>query len=65
VVESNNVDRLDEARDELLKILQEEDLSAAPVLVLANKQDVPAALTPAQIADHMGLPNITGRKWFI
>lgn len=38
VVDSNDRERVGEARDELFKMLQEDELRDAVVLVLANKQ---------------------------
>merc|ERR1712124_75358 len=39
VVDSNDRDRLDDAREELSKMLGENELHGAALLVLANKQD--------------------------
>ena len=43
VVDSSDVERLDEAASELSKVLGEPELAAARLLVLANKQDLPTA----------------------
>ena len=51
VVDSNDTDRLDEACYELHKMLKEEELRDASLLVLANKQDLPNAAPAAAIAD--------------
>ena len=40
VVDSNDIDRIDEARDELHKLLEEDELRDAILLVYANKQDL-------------------------
>merc|ERR1711899_403490 len=45
VVDSNDRDRIDENREELHKMLAEEELRDAVLLVFANKQDLPGALT--------------------
>jgi len=39
VVDSNDPGRIDEARDELQKVMGEDELKGAVLLVLANKQD--------------------------
>merc|ERR1719232_265998 len=41
VVDSNDRDRIDENREELHKMLAEEELRDAVLLVFANKQDLP------------------------
>ena len=49
LVDSNDIDRIDEARDELHRVLSDEILFGIPVLVLANKQDLIGALSCADI----------------
>merc|ERR1712146_627859 len=44
VVDSNDRDRIDDARDELHKMINDEELKDAIVLVYANKQDLPGAM---------------------
>ena len=44
VIDWTDVDRLDVARDELHFILAEPELKTVPILVLANKQDLPDAV---------------------
>jgi signal recognition particle receptor subunit beta len=41
VVDSGDRERLGEAREELFGILDSIDMQGVPVLVLANKQDLP------------------------
>lgn len=65
VVDSNDRDRIEEARDELKKMLSEEELRNATVLVFANKQDLPNAMPVADLTQELGLPNLTNRKWFV
>ena len=42
--------------------LQEEELSDAYLLVFANKQDLPNALTVSELTDRLGLHNIKSRQ---
>jgi len=65
VVDSNDNERIAEARDELTKMLQEDELKEAVVLVFANKQDLPNAMTISQITDKLGLQNMRSNKWYI
>ena len=65
VVDSNDRDRISEARDELHRMLNEDELRDAVLLVFANKQDLPNAMTAAEITDKLGLHSIRQRHWFI
>ena len=65
VVDSNDTERIDDAREELHKMLAEEELKDACLLVMANKQDLPGAMTPPDIADGLGLHTIRGRSWHL
>lgn len=66
VVDSNDRDRLPTARDELSKMLGEEELQGAAVLILANKQDIPGALSAAEVMKGLELAELAGgRKWHV
>ncbi|KAL9608677.1 MAG: hypothetical protein Q9167_006512 [Letrouitia subvulpina] len=55
VVDSNDRDRVVEAREELQRMLNEDELREALLLVFANKQDLPNAMNAAEITDKLGL----------
>ena len=65
VVDCNDQDRLDSARDELHKMLLEDELRGTSLLVLANKQDVPNSLTPSAVVEKLGLGTLRDRQWYI
>eukprot|EP01125_Pyxidicula_operculata_P006779 TRINITY_DN2327_c0_g1_i3.p1 TRINITY_DN2327_c0_g1~~TRINITY_DN2327_c0_g1_i3.p1 ORF type:complete len:248 (-),score=34.59 TRINITY_DN2327_c0_g1_i3:32-775(-) len=65
VVDSNDRDRIDEAVLEFQKLLYEDELRDALILVLANKQDLPNAMTIAEITELLGLHSLRARRWFI
>ncbi|XP_074294014.1 ADP-ribosylation factor-like [Silene latifolia] len=65
VIDSNDRDRVIEARDELHKMLSEDELKDATLLVFANKQDLPNAMTVAEITDKLGLNSLRQRRWYI
>ncbi len=65
VVDSNDRDRIGEAREELQRMLNEDELRDAVLLVFANKQDLPNAMTAAEITEKLGLQSIRPRSWFI
>eukprot|EP00397_Hematodinium_sp_SG-2012_P054058 GEMP01064934.1.p1 GENE.GEMP01064934.1~~GEMP01064934.1.p1 ORF type:complete len:184 (+),score=32.82 GEMP01064934.1:165-716(+) len=66
VVDSNDRDRIEDAREELNKMLGEDEMQDATLLVFANKQDLPNAMTAAEITDKLGLHNLPSkRQWYI
>jgi ADP-ribosylation factor protein 1 len=65
VVDSNDRDRVDAARDELHRMLNEEELRDAVLLVFANKQDLPNAMSAAEMTDKLGLHGLRHRPWYI
>merc|ERR1712087_566259 len=58
VVDSNDRDRVEDARQELSKILDEEEMRDAALLVFANKQDLPNAMPAAEVTEKLGLHNM-------
>eukprot|EP00824_Muranothrix_gubernata_P020090 TRINITY_DN40315_c0_g1_i1.p2 TRINITY_DN40315_c0_g1~~TRINITY_DN40315_c0_g1_i1.p2 ORF type:complete len:181 (+),score=46.36 TRINITY_DN40315_c0_g1_i1:126-668(+) len=65
VVDSNDRERIGEARDELHRMLNEDELRDAILLVFANKQDLPNAMNAAEITDKLGLHSLRQRNWYI
>jgi len=65
VVDSNDIQRLEVAKKELHKVMQEEALKEAVLLVLANKQDLKMAASVATVADTLGLRSLENRKWLV
>lgn len=65
IVDSQDDQRLCEAKEALAWILQSEEMVRVPVVVLANKQDVPNAQTPTAIASSLGLAELQNRRWFV
>lgn len=48
-----------------LRVIQEEELKKAILVVFANKQDMDQAMTPTEVANALGLPALKDRKWQI
>jgi ADP-ribosylation factor protein 1 len=65
VVDSNDRNRMGAARDELHRMLAEENLRDAALLVFANKQDLPRAMSAAEMTEALGLHSLRGRHWYI
>ena len=64
-MDSNDPVRIKEAREELEAVLQDDRLRDAAVLMFANKQDLPQAMSTAEVTDKVGLANMRTRDWFI
>uniref|UniRef100_A0A1A8AD97 ADP-ribosylation factor-like protein 14 n=1 Tax=Nothobranchius furzeri TaxID=105023 RepID=A0A1A8AD97_NOTFU len=54
-VDSQNERRLDEARKELHRVLRQDSLRGVPLVVLANKQALPDALSPQSLSVKLDL----------
>ena len=65
VVDSNDKDRVEDASEELKKMLAEEELKDAAVLVMANKQDLNGAMSPNDVTEKLGLQSLKGRQWLV
>ena len=50
---------------ELHKMINEDELRDAVILVFANKQDLPNAMTAAEVTDKLGLHSLRSRNWYI
>uniref|UniRef100_T1IQJ5 ADP-ribosylation factor-like protein 3 n=1 Tax=Strigamia maritima TaxID=126957 RepID=T1IQJ5_STRMM len=59
VVDSNDSKRLPQAYDEFKKLIADDRLKDVPILVLANKQDIPECLSCKQIEDALNLKSIS------
>ncbi|KAK9687097.1 ADP-ribosylation factor family [Popillia japonica] len=64
VVDSSDRDRIVEARKELHNIFEENELKNVMLLVLANKQDLPTAMSADEIKEKLQF-NKLYNKWYI
>ena len=46
-------------------MINDEELKDAVILVYANKQDLPGAMTTPEVTDKLGLHTIRGKTWYI
>merc|ERR1712039_2189 len=65
VVDSNDRERIEDAKDELNKMLSEDEMRDAILLVFANKQDLPNAMSVQELTQKLELQNMRSRQWFI
>lgn len=55
VLDSVDVERMEEAKMELIRTAKSPDNTGVPILVLANKQDLPGAKEPRELEKLLGL----------
>eukprot|EP00192_Tetraselmis_astigmatica_P015541 CAMPEP_0117666230 /NCGR_PEP_ID=MMETSP0804-20121206/10257_1 /TAXON_ID=1074897 /ORGANISM="Tetraselmis astigmatica, Strain CCMP880" /LENGTH=173 /DNA_ID=CAMNT_0005473745 /DNA_START=129 /DNA_END=649 /DNA_ORIENTATION=+ len=60
VVDSGDVRRLQDCKQELHNLLREEKLAGATLLIFSNKQDLPGSLTVAEIEKELDLQAMGG-----
>ncbi|QSS58870.1 ADP-ribosylation factor [Histoplasma capsulatum] len=65
VIDSNDRARIDEARQELHRIILDREMKEALLLVFANKQDIPGAMTPQEVTDKLQLTQLKDKVWFV
>ncbi|PWA16228.1 hypothetical protein CCH79_00004489 [Gambusia affinis] len=65
VVDCADRDRIDEARQELHRIINDREMRDAMILIFANKQDLPDAMKPHEIQEKLGLTRIRDRNWYV
>lgn len=63
MVDCNDRDRIGDADRELQHLLQQEDLRGVPLLVFANKMDLPNAMKREEVVKELRLTNIHDREW--
>uniref|UniRef100_A0A0G4GL88 ADP-ribosylation factor n=1 Tax=Chromera velia CCMP2878 TaxID=1169474 RepID=A0A0G4GL88_9ALVE len=66
VVDSADRDRIEEAAKELHAVFQAEELPGAQLLVYANKQDIPNAMSGTEVANKLRLSELGKcRNWHV
>jgi ADP-ribosylation factor protein 6 len=65
VLDSHDRERLDEVQQELYRIIQDREMKDALLLIFANKQDLPHALTPAEVTEKLQLTKLKDRDWYV
>ncbi|XP_053315526.1 ADP-ribosylation factor-like protein 14 [Spea bombifrons] len=66
VVDSTNKQKLDESKKEFQLILQNELIKSVPVVLLANKQDLPGALNAEEITRKFNMKKYcSDRDWYV
>jgi len=65
VVDSSDRERIEEAKEELFKCLDDEMLKNVPVLVFSNKADMPKAMPAKEVVAALGLDKLRNLPWHV
>ncbi|TMW52575.1 hypothetical protein DOY81_002321, partial [Sarcophaga bullata] len=65
VIDCTDRERLAETGNELFEMLMDNRLKQVPLLVFANKQDLPNAMSSSEVAEAIGLVRLEERTWQI
>lgn len=65
MVDSADKDRIQEARYELRTLIDDPDLRDAVVLVLANKQDMPYAMSADEVSSTLEMNTVKDKEWYV
>ena len=67
VIDSSDVSRVSESREELWNLLEDDALRGVPVEIIANKQDLPQAMSCSKLIDELHLRKLgnASRTWHV
>eukprot|EP01112_Ceratiomyxa_fruticulosa_P001808 TRINITY_DN1197_c0_g1_i2.p1 TRINITY_DN1197_c0_g1~~TRINITY_DN1197_c0_g1_i2.p1 ORF type:complete len:187 (+),score=25.65 TRINITY_DN1197_c0_g1_i2:344-904(+) len=65
VIDTNDLERIKEAKEELHKLFEEELLKEALFLIFANKQDLPSAMKLDKLIETLELEKFPSHKKFV
>lgn len=65
MIDCTDRERLVESGNELFEMLMDNRLKEVPLLIFANKQDLPNAMTSSEVAEAIGLVRLEERTWQI
>ena len=65
MVDSSDAERLAESAESLHMVLQDEMMRGVPVLIYANKMDLPDARTVAEVTQSLGMMELRDRLWYV
>ncbi|CCK71745.1 Arf family GTPase ARF3 KNAG_0H03300 [Huiozyma naganishii CBS 8797] len=66
VIDSNDRQRMTEAKEELYSVISEKEMEKVVLLVWANKQDLKGAMKPQEVSDFLQLDkNLKNQLWCV
>ncbi|OAY85692.1 ADP-ribosylation factor-related protein 1 [Ananas comosus] len=63
VIDASSPSSFEDAKSALEKVLRHEDLRGAPLLILANKQDLPGSISAEDVARYLDLKELDERLY--
>lgn len=65
VIDSSDIGRIKDASNEFQRLLDEDQLRDADILIFANKKDLPSHVNDIEIVEKFGLKKNLERNWFV
>lgn len=65
VVDASDHSRMEEAKKALKKVLSDQNMKGVPLMVLANKSDLPNVLTVSEVSKQLDMESYKDRIWEI
>eukprot|EP00894_Picocystis_sp_ML_P003694 jgi/Pico_ML_1/54211/g4617.t1 len=65
VVDSLDRERIGRATSEFKTIIEDPLMRNSALLIFANKQDLKGAMSPSEVCQHLGLPQMRTRRWHV
>jgi len=65
ILDANDIDRMDECKQEFKRMVNDPKLKSVPLLIYANKQDLPKALKKDSVTDKLQLHQLKQKKWLV
>ncbi|KAK7404092.1 ADP-ribosylation factor, Arf Arf6 [Neonectria magnoliae] len=65
VIDSCDRNRMEEARQELHRIINDREMKDSLLLVFANKQDIKEAMSPQEVTEALQLSKLKDKVWYV
>lgn len=65
VIDSSDIGRIEDASNEFQRLLDEDQLRDADILIFANKKDLSSHVNDIEIVEKFGLKKNLERNWFV
>jgi ADP-ribosylation factor protein 1 len=67
VVDSSDPERVNESAEELHSVLEDDQMSGVPVVIIANKQDLPKSMKVSELVERLRLEKLASyrNKWHV
>jgi len=62
VIDCNDRDRIEESKQELHRVLNDQEIKTSSILIFANKQDLPKSMKPNELEVNLDLPSSNDKE---